>query len=179
MKNWSRVSNFRKEFRAFIVENYNKKVKEIAQCEKLNYKRLKSFNKRNKEKLELAAALNAQRRAESGELTEEGGADMKEDYGTKIGALMFVPEHRLVLGSSELVTVKAKVFMIPGGFWVRMAETRYDGSSTGRHAHILKLLHPTVTLLAESKDPNLDCDTRYRLAEGLRFLEIFKLTDVL
>ncbi|VDL74869.1 unnamed protein product [Nippostrongylus brasiliensis] len=41
-------------------------------CEKLNYKRLKSFNKRNKEKLELAAALNAQRRAESGELTEEG-----------------------------------------------------------------------------------------------------------
>ncbi|KAK6746613.1 hypothetical protein RB195_000097 [Necator americanus] len=40
-------------------------------CEKLNYKRLKSFNKRNKEKLELAAALNAQRRAESGELTEE------------------------------------------------------------------------------------------------------------
>ncbi|PIO67373.1 DM DNA binding domain protein, partial [Teladorsagia circumcincta] len=40
-------------------------------CEKLNYKRLKSFNKRNKEKLELAAALNAQRRAESGDLTEE------------------------------------------------------------------------------------------------------------
>ncbi|EYB85570.1 hypothetical protein Y032_0296g1710 [Ancylostoma ceylanicum] len=40
-------------------------------CEKLNYKRLKSFNKRNKEKLELAAALNAQRRAESGEITEE------------------------------------------------------------------------------------------------------------
>ncbi|ETN76991.1 hypothetical protein NECAME_00517 [Necator americanus] len=43
-------------------------------CEKLNYKRLKSFNKRNKEKLELAAALNAQRRAESGELTEEEGS---------------------------------------------------------------------------------------------------------
>ncbi|EPB67965.1 hypothetical protein ANCCEY_12948 [Ancylostoma ceylanicum] len=44
----------------------------LKSCEKLNYKRLKSFNKRNKEKLELAAALNAQRRAESGEITEEG-----------------------------------------------------------------------------------------------------------
>ncbi|PAV56000.1 hypothetical protein WR25_14363 [Diploscapter pachys] len=31
-------------------------------CEKLNSKRLKSFNKRNKEKLVLAAALNAQRK---------------------------------------------------------------------------------------------------------------------
>ncbi|CAJ0604377.1 unnamed protein product [Cylicocyclus nassatus] len=45
-------------------------------CEKLNYKRLKSFNKRNKEKLELAAALNAQRRAESqsAEATESEGS---------------------------------------------------------------------------------------------------------
>uniref|UniRef100_A0A8R1HHR5 DM domain-containing protein n=1 Tax=Caenorhabditis japonica TaxID=281687 RepID=A0A8R1HHR5_CAEJA len=30
-------------------------------CEKLNFKRLKSFNKRNKEKIELAAALNAKK----------------------------------------------------------------------------------------------------------------------
>ncbi|CAB3406142.1 unnamed protein product [Caenorhabditis bovis] len=34
-------------------------------CEKLNYKRLKSFNKRNKDKIELAAALNAKRHATS------------------------------------------------------------------------------------------------------------------
>ncbi|CAD6191367.1 unnamed protein product [Caenorhabditis auriculariae] len=34
-------------------------------CERLNYKRLKSFNKRNKEKIELAAALNARRNAEN------------------------------------------------------------------------------------------------------------------
>ncbi|KAJ1364477.1 hypothetical protein KIN20_024579 [Parelaphostrongylus tenuis] len=45
-----------------------------CECEKLNYKRLKSFNKRNKEKLELAAALNAQRHTGSGDLTEEEGS---------------------------------------------------------------------------------------------------------
>ncbi|KIH43385.1 hypothetical protein ANCDUO_26609, partial [Ancylostoma duodenale] len=56
-------------------------------CEKLNYKRLKSFNKRNKEKLELAAALNAQRRAESGELTEEGTSFTGSRHGSSIGGI--------------------------------------------------------------------------------------------
>ena len=36
----------------------------LFQCERLNQKRLKSFNKRNKEKLELAAILTEQRRKE-------------------------------------------------------------------------------------------------------------------
>ncbi|KAF1756485.1 hypothetical protein GCK72_012938 [Caenorhabditis remanei] len=48
-------------------------------CEKLNYKRLKSFNKRNKEKIELAAALNAKRHA-----TESGSSvDDEEGYSRR------------------------------------------------------------------------------------------------
>lgn len=54
-------------------------------CEKLNYKRLKSFNKRNKEKIELAAALNAKRHApESGSsVDDEEGFSRRSSFCSK------------------------------------------------------------------------------------------------
>ncbi|CAI2352361.1 unnamed protein product [Caenorhabditis sp. 36 PRJEB53466] len=54
-------------------------------CEKLNYKRLKSFNKRNKEKIELAAALNAKRHAteSSSSVDEEDGFSRRSSFCSK------------------------------------------------------------------------------------------------
>lgn len=54
-------------------------------CEKLNYKRLKSFNKRNKEKIELAAALNAKRHAteSSSSVDDEEGYSRRSSFCSK------------------------------------------------------------------------------------------------
>ncbi|EGT53972.1 CBN-DMD-6 protein [Caenorhabditis brenneri] len=54
-------------------------------CEKLNYKRLKSFNKRNKEKIELAAALNAKRHAteSSSSVDDEEGYSRRSSFSSK------------------------------------------------------------------------------------------------
>lgn len=55
-------------------------------CEKLNYKRLKSFNKRNKEKIELAAALNAKRHAteSSSSVDDEEGYSRRSSFCSKV-----------------------------------------------------------------------------------------------
>uniref|UniRef100_A0A1I7XJ12 DM domain-containing protein n=1 Tax=Heterorhabditis bacteriophora TaxID=37862 RepID=A0A1I7XJ12_HETBA len=54
-------------------------------CGKLNYKRLKSFNKRNKEKLELAAALNAKRRAMNSE-NETEESSRRSSFSSCVGS---------------------------------------------------------------------------------------------